>query len=321
MSGGFKNRRICLSVSDPAARLFLNFKGDVNMAELKLVHKGKVRDLYAAGEKYLLIVSSDRISAFDFILPTPIPGKGAILNKISSFWFARTGTIIKNHMVASEIGEIRAKLAGYDCSALNFADLAGRAVLVHRTKRVDFECIVRGYITGSGWKEYLKQGSVCGLKLPPGLKEAQKLPQPVFTPASKADQGHDENVTFEQMAGALGPELAGQIKEKSLALYKFAAEYLEKRGILLADTKFEFGMLDGELLLIDEALTPDSSRFWDMARYKIGTSPESYDKQYVRNWLEGSGWDKKAAPPELPNEVVQGILKKYEEALNKITAG
>ncbi len=291
------------------------------MAELKLIHKGKVRDLYAAGEKYLLIVSSDRISAFDYILPTPIPGKGAILNKISSFWFARTGNILKNHIVASGIGEIKAKLAGYDCSAADLAALEGRAVLVHRAKRVDFECIVRGYITGSGWKEYQKQGSVCGIKLPQGLKEAQKLPEPVFTPSSKADQGHDENVTFEQMAEALGPGLAGKIREKSIALYKFAADYLEKRGILLADTKFEFGLLDGELILIDEALTPDSSRFWDKAQYRIGTSPESYDKQYVRNWLEGSGWDKNSAPPALPGEVVRGTLKKYEEALNKITAG
>ena len=294
---------------------------EMSMAELKLIHKGKVRDLYAAGEKYLLIVSSDRISAFDYILPTPITGKGALLNKISSFWFARTGHIIKNHIIAAGIEEIKEKLAGYDCSAVNFADLAGRAVLVHRTKRVDFECIVRGYITGSGWKEYQKQGSVCGLKLPPGLKEAQKLPEPVFTPTSKADQGHDENVTYEQMAAVLGPELAGKIREKSLALYEFAAEHLEKRGILLADTKFEFGLLDGELILIDEALTPDSSRFWDKAQYKVGTSPESYDKQYVRNWLEGSGWDKNSAPPALPAEVVRGTLKKYEEALNKITAG
>ena len=289
------------------------------MAELKLVHKGKVRDLYAAGAKYLLIVSSDRISAFDFILPTPIPGKGALLNKISSYWFGRTSHIIKNHIISADIGEIRSKLAGCGSAGLNWNGLAGRAVLVHKTRRVDFECIVRGYITGSGWKEYQKQGSVCGLKLPPGLKEAQKLPEPVFTPTSKADQGHDENVTFEQMAEALGQELAGKIKEKSLALYKFAAEHLEKRGILLADTKFEFGLLDGELILIDEALTPDSSRFWDAAKYRTGTSPESYDKQYVRNWLEGSGWDKVSAPPALPAEVVQGTLKKYEEALSKIT--
>lgn len=287
------------------------------MAELKLLHKGKVRDLYAAGEKYLLIVSSDRISAFDFILPTPVPGKGVLLNKISSFWFDRTGDIIKNHIVSTDIDEIRRQFsapAGFDWDGLR-----GRAALVHRARRVDFECVVRGYITGSGWKEYLKQGSVCGIKLPAGLKEAQKLPEPLFTPTTKADQGHDENVTFEAMEAALPPGLGRTIREKSLALYKFAAAHLEKRGILLADTKFEFGLLDGELILIDEALTPDSSRFWDAAKYRTGTSPESYDKQYVRNWLEGSGWDKVSAPPALPAEVVRGTLKKYEEALNKIS--
>ncbi|OGR52120.1 MAG: phosphoribosylaminoimidazolesuccinocarboxamide synthase [Elusimicrobia bacterium GWA2_62_23] len=289
----------------------------MRMLELKLMHKGKVRDLYSAGEKYLLIVSSDRISAFDFILPTPVPGKGALLNKISKFWFDRTGHIIKNHIVSTEIEDIRGRVsapAGFDWEYMR-----GRAMLVHRAKRVDFECVVRGYITGSGWKEYLKQGSVCGLKLPAGLKEAQKLPEPLFTPTTKADQGHDENVTFETMAAALAPGLALTIKETSLALYKFAAEHLERRGILLADTKLEFGLLDGELILIDEALTPDSSRFWDAARYKTGTSPASYDKQYVRDWLEGSGWDKKSAPPGLPEEVVQGTLEKYEEALQKIT--
>ena len=287
------------------------------MAELKLIHKGKVRDLYAAGEKYLLIVSSDRISAFDFILPTPVPGKGAILNKISSFWFSKTGNIIKNHIVSTDIDEIRAQVkvpAGFDWDYMR-----GRAMLVHRTKRVDFECVVRGYITGSGWKEYLKQGSVCGIKLPAGLKEAQKLPEPIFTPTTKADQGHDENVSFETMVAALPAGLAAKVRDASLALYNYAAGHLEKRGILLADTKFEFGMLDGELILIDEALTPDSSRFWDAGLYKTGTSPESYDKQYLRNWLEGSGWDKVSAPPALPAEVVQETLKKYEEALQKIT--
>ncbi len=285
--------------------------------ELKLIHQGKVRDLYAAGEKYLLIVSSDRISAFDFILPTPVPGKGALLNKISSYWFDRTRHIIKNHIVSTDIDEIKrlvAAPAGFDWDYMR-----GRAMLVHRTKRVDFECVVRGYITGSGWKEYLKRGSVCGIKLPAGLKEAQKLPEPVFTPTTKADKGHDENVTFEVMAAALPPGLAGKIRDTSLALYKFAAAHAEKAGIILADTKFEFGLLDGELLLIDEALTPDSSRFWDAAKYRVGTSPESYDKQYVRNWLEGSGWDKRSAPPELPAEVVRGTLKKYEEALQKLT--
>jgi len=285
--------------------------------ELKLIHKGKVRDLYAAGEKYLLIVSSDRISAFDFILPTPVPGKGALLNKISSFWFERTGHIIKNHIVSTDVDEIRRLAAAPD--GFDWEYMRGRAMLVHRTRRVDFECVVRGYITGSGWKEYRKQGSVCGIKLPAGLKEAQKLPQPIFTPTTKADQGHDENVSFEAMEAALPPGLARNIKEKSIALYRFAAEYLERRGILLADTKFEFGMLDGELLLIDEALTPDSSRFWDAAKYKVGPSPESYDKQYVRNWLEASGWDKRGNPPQLPSEVVRGTLGKYEEALKKMS--
>ena len=286
------------------------------MLELKLMHKGKVRDLYSAGEQYLLIVSSDRISAFDFILPTPVPGKGALLNKISKFWFDRTGHIIKNHIVSADIEDIRGRVSAPD--GFDWEYMRGRAMLVHRAKRVDFECVVRGYITGSGWKEYLKQGSVCGLELPAGLKEAQKLPEPLFTPTTKADQGHDENVTFETMAAALAPGLAEKIRAVSLALYKFAAAHLERRGILLADTKFEFGLLDGELILIDEALTPDSSRFWDAARYKVGTSPASYDKQYVRDWLEGSGWDKKSAPPGLPAEVVQGTLEKYEEALQKI---
>jgi len=287
------------------------------MLELKLIHQGKVRDLYAAGEKYLLIVSSDRISAFDFILPTPVPGKGAILNKISSFWFGRTGHIIKNHIVSSDIDGIRARVAAP--AAFDWDYMRGRALLVHRAKRVDFECVVRGYITGSGWKEYLKQGSVCGIALPPGLLEAQRLPEPIFTPTTKADQGHDENVSFATMAAALPPGLAEAIREKSLALYNFGAEHAAKAGIILADTKFEFGLLDGELILIDEALTPDSSRFWDAAKYAVGSSPASYDKQYVRDWLEGLGWDKKSAPPTLPEEVVRGTLKKYEEALQKIT--
>ncbi len=285
--------------------------------ELKLVHQGKVRDLYSAGEKYLLIVSSDRISAFDSVLPTPVPGKGVLLNKISSFWFDRTRHIIKNHIVSTDIDEIRRLVT--PPAGLDWEQLRGRAMLVHRAKRVDFECVVRGYLTGSGWKEYLKQGSVCGIVLPAGLKEAQRLPEPIFTPTTKADKGHDENVTFEVMAAALPPGLAEKIRDTSLALYKFAAAHAEKAGILLADTKFEFGLLGGELILIDEALTPDSSRFWDAAKYRVGTSPESYDKQYVRNWLEASGWDKRTTPPGLPAEVVRGTLKKYEEALQKIT--
>jgi phosphoribosylaminoimidazole-succinocarboxamide synthase len=287
---------------------------------LELVHKGKVRDLYAVGEKYLLIVSTDRLSAFDFVLPTAIPRKGELLNKISLFWFDKTRHIIKNHVVSADPAEIRELvLAATGARTLTDGWFNGRTMLVHKTKRLDFECIVRGYITGSGWKEYLKSGSVCGIKLPPGLKEAQKLPEPVFTPTSKADQGHDENVTFGDMVRVLGPEPAEQVRSKSLALYKFAADYSAGKGILLADTKFEFGTLNGELILIDEALTPDSSRFWDAGMYKPGSSPESYDKQFVRNWLESSGWDKASPPPALPEEVVRKTSEKYNQALVRLS--
>ncbi|HOI41359.1 MAG TPA: phosphoribosylaminoimidazolesuccinocarboxamide synthase [Elusimicrobiales bacterium] len=287
------------------------------MTQLKPFHKGKVRDLYAIGEDKLLIIASDRVSAFDFVLPTPIPGKGEMLNKISLFWFARTGHIIKNHLITADPAEIERHLpAGHGIP------LTGGAVLVKKTKRVDFECIVRGYITGSGWKEYLKSGTICGIKLPGGLKEAQKLPEPIFTPTSKADQGHDENVTFDEMAAVLGREKAEFIKNKSLELYKYGSAHAEARGIILADTKFEFGELDGEIILIDEALTPDSSRFWDAAHYKVGSSPESFDKQFVRDWLEKeSGWDKKSAPPALPEKVVEGTVARYREALEKLAKG
>ncbi|KAF0127742.1 MAG: phosphoribosylaminoimidazole-succinocarboxamide synthase [Elusimicrobia bacterium] len=287
------------------------------MTQLKPFHKGKVRDLYAIGEDKLLMIASDRVSAFDFVLPTPIPGKGELLNKISTFWFSRTAHIIKNHLITADPAEIERQLpAGHGIP------LTDGAVLVKRAKRVDFECIVRGYITGSGWKEYLKNGTICGRKLPPGLKEAQKLPEPIFTPTSKADQGHDENVTFEEMAASLGREKAEFIKNKSLELYKFGSAHAEGRGIILADTKFEFGELDGEIILIDEALTPDSSRFWDAAHYKVGSSPESFDKQFVRDWLEKeSGWDKKSAPPRLPGKVVNGTVARYREALDKLAKG
>ncbi|MBU2572713.1 MAG: phosphoribosylaminoimidazolesuccinocarboxamide synthase [Elusimicrobia bacterium] len=293
---------------------------------LKLIHKGKVRDLYGAGDKYLLLVSTDRLSAFDFILPTGIPRKGEILTRLSLFWFDKTRHIIKNHLVASDIEEIReivrsqkSEVGGQKAEELDWSYLKGRAMLAHRAKRVDFECIVRGYITGSGWKEYLKTGGICGIKLPAGLQEAQKLPEPIFTPTSKADQGHDENVTFEEMAAAIGQEKAGYIKAKSLELYNFAEAHAAARGIILADTKFEFGELGGEIILIDEALTPDSSRFWDKAAYKTGSSPGSYDKQFARDWLENSGWDKSSAPPPLPPEVVKGTVERYIEAFEKIT--
>ncbi len=288
---------------------------------LELVHRGKVRDLYSVGDKHLLIVATDRISAFDFVLPTAIPRKGEILTGISLFWFEKTRHIVKNHVVASDPGKIREIVrAETGSDGPDGVSLEGRSMLVRRTKRVDFECVVRGYITGSGWKEYLKSGGICGIPLPSGLTEAQKLPEPLFTPTSKADEGHDESVTFGDMVSALGPALAEEIKAKSLALYRFAAGYSAARGILLADTKFEFGLLDGELILIDEALTPDSSRFWDAAVYRPGTSPESYDKQYVRNWLERSGWDKASPPPQLPAEVVTRTSEIYGQALRKLTS-
>ncbi|MEA3306836.1 MAG: phosphoribosylaminoimidazolesuccinocarboxamide synthase [Elusimicrobiota bacterium] len=280
---------------------------------LKLKHKGKVRELYEVGDKYLLMVASDRVSAFDFILPTPIPRKGELLSRISLFWFEATRHIVKNHFLAFDIKEIK-KYIDADFDEDYFKD---RSMLVKKAKRIDFECIVRGYITGSGWKEYLKNQSVCGIKLPAGLKEAEKLSEPIFTPSTKADSGHDENISFEEMRNALGP-LADEIKEKSIALYKFGAEYLEKRGMLLADTKFEFGMRDGELILIDEVLTPDSSRFWDKSSYAPGSNPKSYDKQFVRDWLKGSGWDGVSTPPEVPKEIVEGTLARYLEAFDKL---
>jgi phosphoribosylaminoimidazole-succinocarboxamide synthase len=287
---------------------------------LKLIHKGKVRDLYAVGGSYLLIVATDRLSAFDFVLPTAIPRKGELLTKISLFWFNKTRHIIGNHVISSDLAEIRERVrAVTGARTLTDEYFSGRTMLAYKAKRVDFECVVRGYITGSGWKEYLRSGSVCGITLPAGLLEAQKLAEPIFTPTSKADLGHDENVTFGDMAAALGPALAEEIRATSLALYKFAADYSAEKGILLADTKFEFGILDGKLILIDEALTPDSSRFWDAGAYKPGSSPESYDKQFVRNWLERSGWDKVSPPPALPEEVVRKTMEKYNQALEKLT--
>jgi phosphoribosylaminoimidazole-succinocarboxamide synthase len=294
---------------------------------MKLIHIGKVRDLYSAGEKYLLIVSSDRISAFDFILPNEIPDKGKILNKLSLFWFEKTKHIIKNHIITSDIEQIKTQVMGHKntraqergAQEIDWDYLNGRTMLVKKAKRIDFECIVRGYITGSGWKEYLKSGSVCGIKLPVGLKESQKLPEPIFTPTSKADKGHDENVSFEQMSDTLGRDKAEYIRNKSTELYKFACEYTERRGIILADTKLEFGEIDGEIILIDEIFTPDSSRFWDAKFYQVGSSPESFDKQFVRDWLEKkSGWDKNSTPPPLPPEVVKGTAARYCEALKRI---
>jgi len=284
----------------------------MELTELKL-YKGKVRDVYDAGLDRLLIVATDRLSAFDFVLPNEIPDKGKMLNEISLFWFGKTKHIIKNHLISSDLAEINS-LTGLKLDEYH----AGRTVLVRKAKRVDFECIIRGYITGGGWKEYLKSGSVCGIKLPAGLKEAQKLTEPAFTPTTKADKGHDENVTFEFMADSVGGELAEKIRRKSLELYNFVHDYMAPKGILLADTKLEFGLLGEELILIDEVFTPDSSRFWNAKTYSPGASPESFDKQFVRNWLLKSGWDMKSAPPVLPEEVVKKTVALYGEILERI---
>ena len=283
---------------------------------LPLLRKGKVRDVYNAGSR-LLIVASDRVSTFDHVLPTPIPDKGKILSEISNFWFDKTTRIVPNHMISSDVKEINKELN----LNLDPEYYQGRTVLVKKADRVDFECVVRGYIAGSAWKEYQQSGTVCGIKMPAGLKEAQKLPEPIFTPATKADTGHDENVPFEYMENALGKELADTIKDVSIELYNFAEKYLAKCGIILADTKFEFGLVDGRLTLIDEALTPDSSRFWDAAVYKVGTSPVSFDKQFIRDYMETTGWDKNSAPPPIPAQIAAGAAKKYKEALDRIEKG
>lgn len=282
--------------------------------EMKPLKKGKVRDIYEVGEDKLLLVASDRVSAFDFVLPTEIPGKGETLTKMSEYWFRETGNIAPNHLITAENAEIRRELGG----GWN-EYFSGRSMLVKRAERIDFECVVRGYLAGSGWKEYLEKGSVCGVKLPPGLKQSEKLPRPVFTPASKSDKGCDMNLSFDEMAGSTGEETAEKLRRKSLELYSFAAERLERKGLILADTKLEFGTINGEMTLIDEIFTPDSSRFWDKNEYAPGTNPRSYDKQFVRDWLEKSGWDKKSPPPALPAEIVTETRKLYAAALKLVT--
>ncbi|MDE2293586.1 MAG: phosphoribosylaminoimidazolesuccinocarboxamide synthase [Elusimicrobia bacterium] len=289
-------------------------KSDIGIAPS---YRGKVRDLYDLGS-HLLLVATDRISAFDHVLQPAIPGKGAVLTQISAFWFKRTRGIVPNHMVSTDLAEVAKALpAG---ARLDPEAFEGRVMLARKAKRVDAECVVRGYLAGSGWKEYKKTGAVCGHKLPAGLKEAQKLPQPIFTPSTKAEQGHDENISREELARLVGADVARRLETLSLALYAECARHLESKGIILADTKFEFGFIDGELAVIDEMATPDSSRFWDAATYKVGSSPESFDKQFVRDFLERSGWDKNPPAPTLPPEVVSGTLARYREALERITS-
>ena len=280
---------------------------------LELLSRGKVRDIYAVGNDRLLLVTSDRLSAYDVVLPDPIPGKGAVLNQLSAFWLERTRGIIPNHMIATDVDAMELP------AVTDREQLRERSMLVHRTEPVLVECVARGYITGSAWSEYRRAGTVCGIGLPAGLIEAQKLPEPIFTPATKAQTGHDENISYEQMVDIVGDDLAEQLRDVTLRLYSFGHDLAADRGIILADTKFEFGIIDGRLLLIDEVLTPDSSRFWDADAYAPGSSPPSYDKQFVRDWLVESGWDKSPPAPSLPAEVIAATSRKYAQALARIS--
>lgn len=274
--------------------------------------RGKVRDIYDAGEN-LLMVATDRISAFDFILPDEIPFKGEVLNRISAFWFDKFADIVPNHLVSIDPADFPEEFA--ECRDY----LAGRAMLVKKAQTIPIECIVRGYLTGSGKKTYDENGTVCGIQLPEGLTEASKLPEPLFTPSTKAEIGdHDENISFERCCEIVGEDIATQIRDLSLKIYKAAAEYAATRGIIIADTKFEFGVIDGKVTLIDECLTPDSSRFWPAASYEEGKIQPSYDKQFVRNWLKAN-WDMTGETPHLPAEVIDGTSERYREAFQIIT--
>jgi phosphoribosylaminoimidazole-succinocarboxamide synthase len=279
---------------------------------LPLVGRGKVRDIYAVGDDKLLIVTTDRLSAYDVILPTPIPEKGHVLTDLANFWFDKLSAIVPNH------------LTGIDPETVvepgEREQVRGRSIVVKRLETIPVEAVVRGYLEGSGWKEYQESGSVCGIRLPPGLKRASKLPHPIFTPATKAEAGHhDENISFEQMAKAIGKARAEEVRGTAIRLYEAAAKYALERGIIIADTKFEFGTdRSGKLFLIDEALTPDSSRFWPLATWREGESPESFDKQYVRNWLDSIGFARKPPAPPMPDEVAMKTSQKYQEALKRL---
>ncbi|MGA1863117.1 phosphoribosylaminoimidazolesuccinocarboxamide synthase [Deferribacter thermophilus] len=281
--------------------------------DLNLIGRGKVRDIYDLGN-YLLIVTTDRISAFDVILPNGIPYKGYVLTQLSKFWFEKTSHIIKNHLITTDIDEMPEVCKKYR----NI--LEGRSMLVEKAKPYPVECVVRGYITGSGWKDYKKTGEVCGIKLPENLKESQKLEPPLFTPATKAEVGeHDENISFEQMCLIVGEETAKKLRDYTLKIYTFCSKIAEEKGIIIADTKMEFGNKDGEIILIDELLTPDSSRFWFKETYKVGEPQESMDKQFVRNYLETLDWDKKAPGPELPKDIIEQTSKRYLEIMEILT--
>jgi phosphoribosylaminoimidazole-succinocarboxamide synthase len=273
---------------------------------------GKVRDTYDLGNR-LLMVTTDRLSAFDCVLPNGIPGKGEVLTRLSAFWFARTSDLIPNHLLSTDVADL-------PDAAQPFRDqLAGRFMIVRKAKRIDFECVVRGYLAGSAWSEYRDSGAVCGIKLPSGLRQADELPEPIFTPATKAESGHDQNISLDELKNRIGEDLGQALADASIAVYTAAAAYALDRGIIIADTKMEFGQLGDRLILIDELLTPDSSRFWAVGDYQPGGSPPSFDKQYVRDWLERSGWNKQPPAPALPPDIVAGTSQRYREALAWLT--
>jgi phosphoribosylaminoimidazole-succinocarboxamide synthase len=284
-----------------------------SIKSLPLINQGKVRDIYDIDADKMLIVTTDRLSAFDVVLPTAIPGKGAVLTQVANFWFDRLRDVVPNH------------LTGIDPTTVVTAEereqVVGRAIVVRKLKPLPIEAVVRGYLVGGGWKEYKQSGTVCGIPLPAGLQEASQLPEPIFTPSTKAEVGaHDENITFEKASELLGADVAAQVRDVAIRLYKAAAEYALTKGIIIADTKFEFGLdAAGKLYLIDEALTPDSSRFWPADQYQVGSNPPSYDKQFVRDWLESSGWNKQAPGPELPADIAAKTGEKYREALRQLT--
>jgi phosphoribosylaminoimidazole-succinocarboxamide synthase len=282
---------------------------------LEMIHRGKVRDIYAIDDAHMLIVTTDRLSAFDVVLPDPIPDKGRVLTQISNFWFARTAHIVPNQLAALPLSDVIR-------SPAELATLRDRAVIVRRLKALPIEAVVRGYLIGSGWKDYQVSGAVCGIALPQGLRMADRLPAPIFTPATKAPSGqHDENISFAETAQLLGETVGTQVRDTAIALYRFAADYALTRGIIIADTKFEFGQdATGRLVLIDEALTPDSSRFWPADTWQPGSSPPSFDKQFVRDYLETLDWDKKAPGPRLPPEIIRRTSEKYREALSRLTS-
>jgi phosphoribosylaminoimidazole-succinocarboxamide synthase len=281
-------------------------------ARLPLFRCGKVRDVYVVDDARLLMVASDRVSAFDVVMREPIPGKGAVLTRLSAFWLRRTAHIVPNHLLSDDVADLPRQV--------DPSEVDGRWLLVRRAERIDIECVVRGYLAGSGWAEYRQQGTLAGEPLPPGLGESARLPSPTFTPAIKADSGHDENISRAHLAELVGAPTAGRLEELSLRLYAAGAEHALARGLILADTKFEFGWLDEQIILIDEALTPDSSRYWPADAYRPGRPQPSFDKQFLRDFLQSSGWNKEPPPPPLPRAVIDGTAARYQEALRRLTA-